>query len=233
MERTTRFFTTYPTTTEQRSMKHIKLTTLIFGLLLFGCNQANNKRNTVTEKKATTSANDIEQIQNLIRQVLNWADTQKSIDLLPVLADSKDGLYIGFDLNKHKQNLDKLQKTNFFATEFIENYNQIILNLDKGIRNGNIEKWLIGDMPPFNFSSNVNPWTGCQDIPYDDPNPFDNIVIKEVNIRNGDLIWKWGKPELITEPSWKVFEYKFRVVKENDRWKISYLQGFDFKESTR
>lgn len=106
------------------------------------------------------------------------------------------------------------------------------MNLDKGIRNGNIEKWLIGDMPPFNFSSNVNPWTGCQDIPYDDPNPFDNIVIKEVNIRNGDLIWKWGKPELITEPSWKVFEYKFRVVKENDRWKISYLQGFDFKEST-
>jgi hypothetical protein len=168
-------------------MKHIKLTTLIFGLLLFGCNQADNKRTSVTEKKATTSANDIEQIQNLIRQVLNWADTKKSIDLLPVLADSKDSLYIGFDLDKHKQNLDKLQKTNFFATEFIENYNQIILNLDKGLRNGNIEKWLVGDMPTFNFSSNVNPWTGSQDIPYDDPNPFDYVEINTITIQYNTL----------------------------------------------
>lgn len=214
-------------------MKHNKLTTLIFALLLFSCKQADNKRTSVTEEKATNSANNIEQIQNLIRQVLNWADTKKSIDLLPVLADSRDSLYIGFDLDKHKQNLDKLQKTNFFAIEFIENYNQIILNLDKGLRNGNIEKWLVGDMPTFNFSSNGNPWTGSQDIPYDDPNPFDYVEIKWGNIENGELIWKWGKPELITEPSWQVFEYKFRVVKENDRWKISYLQGFDFKESTR
>jgi hypothetical protein len=213
-------------------MKHIKLTTLIFGLLLFGCNQADNKRTSVTEEKATTSANDIEQIQNIIRQVLNWADTKKSIDLLPVLADSRDSLYIGFDLDKHKQNLDKLQKTNFFATEFIENYNQIILNLDKGLRNGNNEQWLVGDLPTFNFSSGVNPWTLSQDIPYDHPNPFDFVEIKLLKIDKGELIWKWGKPELITEPSWKDFEYKFRVVKENDRWKISYLQGFDFKEST-
>ena len=214
-------------------MKHIKLTTLILGLLLFSCKQAANKRTSVTEEKATNSANNIEQIQNLIRQVLNWADTKKSIDLLPVLADSRDSLYIGFDLDKHKQNLDKLQKTNFFATEFIENYNQIILNLDKGLRNGNIEKWLVGDMPTFNFSSNINPWTGSQDIPYNDPIPYDYVEIKWGNIGNGELIWKWGKPELITDPSWKVFEYQFRVVKENDRWKISYLQGFDFKESTR
>lgn len=214
-------------------MKHIKLTTLILGLLLFSCKQADNKRISVIGEKETNSANDIEQIQNLIRQVLNWADTQKSIDLLPVLADSKDSLYIGFDLDKHKQNLDKLQTTNFFAKEFIENYNQIILNLNKDIRNGKIEKWLMGDMPPFNFASNVNPWTGCQDIPYDEPNPFDYVDIKWGNIGNGELIWKWGKPKLITEPSWKVFEYKFRVVQENDRWKISYLQGFDFNGSTR
>jgi hypothetical protein len=213
-------------------MKHIKLTTLIFGLLLFGCNQADNKRTSVTEEKVTTSANDIKQIQNLIRQVLNWADTKKSIDLLPVLADSRDSIYIGFDLDKHKQNLDKLQKTNFFATEFIENYNQIILNLDKGLRNDNNKQWLVGDLPTFNFSSGVIPWTLSQDIPYDHPNPFDFVEIKLLNIDKGELIWKWGKPELITEPSWKDFEYKFRVVKENDRWKISYLQGFDFKEST-
>ena len=140
-------------------MKHIKLTTLIFGLLLFGCNQADNKTTSVKEEKVSNSTDDKEQIQNLIRQVLNWADTKNSIDLLPVLADSKDSVYIGFDLDKHKQNLAKLQQTNFFATEFIENYNQIILTLEKGLKNGNYDQWLVGDLPTFNFVSDVDPWT--------------------------------------------------------------------------
>jgi hypothetical protein len=213
-------------------MKHIKITTLIFGLLFLGCNQSDNKRASVTEEKATNSENDKEQIQNLIRQLLNWADNKNSIDLLPVISDSKDSIYIGFDIDLHKQNLDKLQKTNLFAAEFIENYNQLILTLDKGIRNGNYEKWFVGDLPTFSFGNDVNPWTLSQDIPYDNPNPFDFVEVKLVNIDKGEVIWSWGKPEFITEPSWKDFEYKFRVIKENDNWKISYLQGFDFKEST-
>jgi hypothetical protein len=214
-------------------MKYINLTTLIFGLLLFGCNQANNKTTSFTEERTTISTDEKNQIQNLIRQALNWANSKNSIDLLPVISDSKDSLYIGFDLDKHKQNLDILQKTNFFATEFIENYNQIIMTLDKGLKNDNYDKWFVGDLPTFSFGSDANPWTLSQDVPYDSPNPFDFVEIKLVNIDNGKVIWKWGKPELITEPSWKDFEYKFRVLKETNKWKISYLQGFDFKESTR
>jgi hypothetical protein len=214
-------------------MKHIKLTTLIFGLLLFGCNQADNKTTSVKEEKVSNSTDDKEQIQNLIRQVLNWADTKSSIDLLPVLADSKDSVYIGFDLGKHKQNLAKLQQTNFFATEFIENYNQIILTLEKGLKNGNYDQWLVGDLPTFNFVSDVDPWTLSQDVPYDKPNPYDFIEVNFLNEEKREVNWKWGKLELNTDPSWKEFVYKFRVVKENDKWKISYLQGFDFKECTR
>jgi hypothetical protein len=214
-------------------MKHIKLTTLIFGLLLFGCNQADNKTTSVKEEKVSNSTDDKEQIQNLIRQVLNWADTKSSIDLLPVLADSKDSVYIGFDLGKHKQNLAKLQQTNFFAIEFIENYNQIILTLEKGLKNGNYDQWLVGDLPTFNFVSDVDPWTLSQDVPYDKPNPYDFIEVNFLNEEKREVNWKWGKLELNTDPSWKEFVYKFRVVKENDKWKISYLQGFDFKECTR
>ena len=211
-------------------MKHIKLTTLIFGLLLFGCNQADTKTASVTEEKVSTSANDKEQIQNLIRQVLNWADTKNSIDLLPVLTDSKDSVYIGFDLDKHKQNLDKLQQTNFFATEFIENYNQIILTLDKGIRNGNYGQWLVGDLPTFIFANDHSPWCNCQDN--DDWNKVEVRVIKLTD-NEGELEWTWGNLSADTHSSWKEFAYKFRVVKENDKWKIVYLTGFDFKESSR
>ena len=214
-------------------MKYFKLTTLIFGFLLFGCNQANNNTTSLTEEKVSTSAADKEQIQNLIRQVLNWADSKNSIDLLPTKSDSKDSVYIGFDLDKHRLNLDKLKATNFFVTEFIENYNQIILTLDKGLRNGKYGQWLIGDLPTFIFANDVQPWTMCQDVPFDKPNPLDFIEINITNSDKGEAVWKWGKLELNTDQSWKDFSYKFRVVKENDKWKISYLQGFDFKESTR
>ncbi|MCZ2130303.1 MAG: hypothetical protein LC109_08550 [Bacteroidia bacterium] len=211
-------------------MKHIKLTTLIFGLLLFGCNQANTKTTSVKEEKVATSADDKEQIQNLIRQVLNWADSKNSIDLLPVLTDNKNSVYIGFDLDKHKQNLDKLKQTNFFATEFIENYNQIILTLDKGLKNGNYDQWLVGDLPTFIFSNDHSPWCNCQDN--DDWNKVEVRVIKLTD-NEGELEWTWGNLSADAHSSWKEFAYKFRVVKENDKWKIAYLTGFDFKESTR
>jgi hypothetical protein len=216
-------------------MKQINLPTLIIGLILFSCNQADKKTTSVTEEKVSTSATDKEQIQNLIRQVLNWADTKNSIDLLPTIADNKNIVNIGFDLTKHKQNLDKLRQTNFFATEFIENYNQIILTLDKGLRNGNYDQWLVGDLPTFIFANDVDPWTLCQDVPYDKPNPFDFIEVKIINADNGkaEANWHWGKLELNADKSWKDFSYKFKVVKENDKWKIAYLTGFDFKESTR
>ncbi len=214
-------------------MKNFKLTILIFGLLLFGCKPTDNDSTSLTDEKAITTTDEKEQIQNLIRQVLNWADSKNSIDLLPVIADSKDSLYLGFDLELHKQNLDKLHKTNLFASEFIENYNQIILAFDKGLKNGKYEQWLVGELPPFNFSSDVNAWNLSQDVPYDNPNPFDFVEVNLLDIDKGEVNWKWGKPELITEPSWKDFEYKFKVVKEDNKWKISYLEGFDFKESTK
>ena len=214
-------------------MKHIRFSTLIFGLLLFGCNQADTKTTSVSKEKVSTSVADKKQIQNLIRQVLNWAETKKTIDLLPVIADSKDSVYIGFDLGKHKQNLDKLRQTNLFATEFIENYDQIILTLDKGLKSSKYNPWLVGDLPTFIFANDVDPWTMCQDVPYDKPNPYEFVEINIINLDKGEAEWKWGKLELNADKTWKDFSYKFRVVKEKDKWKIAYLTGFDFKESTR
>jgi hypothetical protein len=208
-------------------MKQIIATTLVFGFLLFGCNQADNKTTSGTEGQ--TSA-DEEQIKNLIRQVLNWSDTTTTIELLPTLADSKDSVYIGFDLNKHKGNLDKLRQTDLFANEFIENYNQIILTIDKGLKEGAYGQWLVGDLPTFMFSNDHSPWCNCQDN--DDWNKVEVRVIKLAD-GEGELEWTWGNSTADTQPSWKEFAYKFRVVKENDKWKVSYLSGFDFKESTR
>jgi len=204
-------------------MKYIKLTTLIFGLLIFGCNQAGNKTISVTEEKASSSTDDKEQIQNLIRQTFNWVDSKNSIDILPVLTDSKNSIYIGFDLDKHKQNLVILRQTNFFAKEFIDNYNQIILTLDKGLRNGEYEQWLVGDLPTFIFANNQSPWCMCQDTP---SAVTGSIEVMKIDNKSGELFWKWG-----ADSDW--INFKIRVIKENDKWRIAYLQGFDLKENIK
>jgi len=165
-----------------------------------------------------------------MRGVLEWADSKNSIDLLPVKTDSNDSIYVGFDLEKLKQNLDILKETNFFTTEFIDNYNQIILTIDKKLKDGEFEVWRVGDLPTFIFANDVNPWCLCQDNL-----PWENVEIEVIKLDNddGELKWNWGKLDLNYDPSWKEFEYSFRVSKEDNKWKISYLQGFDFKESTR
>jgi hypothetical protein len=215
-------------------MKKNRLLILLIGLTILSCNQTSQRTNS-TENKAenlTTSENlvDKEEIQNLIIQVLIWADSKKTIDLLPMITDSEDSVYIGFDLEKHKLNLQKLKETNFFATEFIDNYNQIILTLDKGIRNSEYEQWLVGDLPTFIFANDANPWCGCQDNM-----DWNTVEVKVISLDNekGDINWFWGNLSANTHSSWKEFNYNFKVVKENKKWKIAYLQGFDFKESTR
>ena len=219
-------------------MKYIRFATLIIGFIFLGCNQKRETNSSAVSKTdnvyTTVSSNDKEEIQKLIRQVLNWANAEKSFDLLPGLKGSNDSIYIGFDMIKHKLNLDKLRKTGFFATEFIENYNQIILTLDRKLRNKEFE-WKVGELQTFTFANDVDPWTLGQDVPYDKPNPWDLIEVDVIHLNSekGELVWKFGKPELNTGTGWKEFRYKFKVAKENGKWKIAYLQGFDFKESTR
>ena len=61
------------------------------------------------------------------------------------------------------------------------------------------------------------------------------VEVKIISLDNekGELEWYWGGLNTDADPSWNDFKYKFRVVKEENSWKLAYLEGFDFKESTR
>ena len=215
-------------------MKRIGLVLLIIGLTLSSCNQKNKTVNTTENRQdnveVSDKSSDKEEIRNQIRQALNWTDSQNRIELLPVVTDSADSIYIGFDLDKHKQNLEKLKSAGFFATEFINNYNQIILTLDKGLQNGEYEEWLVGSMPTFAFANGASPWCLCQDNL-----DWDTVEVNIISLDNekGELEWYWENLDSETDESWDVFKYKFRVVKEDNIWKIAYMEGFDFEESTQ
>ena len=216
-------------------MKHCSIFILALGLSYGSCNQSNPSTSHLPEKtsaSATTAiqkSDDKTEIQTLIRSVLTWADSEKAIDLLPVVTDENDSIYIGFDLEKHRENLDKLEETGMFSQEFIGNYNQIILMLDKKLRTNDFEggPWLVGYLPPFNFAGDVDPWCLCQDVPYDTPPPWEFVEVEPLNDQT--YRWKWGRLNEGTDPSWKQFSYKFKVTKEESKWRVSYLEGFEFK----
>lgn len=213
-------------------MKKIGLLIIVFGLSLSSCKQntkttsetVNLKESaTMTEKPLPVEnlADKIE-VQNLIREVLSWTDSDNSIDLLPVSAGVNDSIYTGFDQDKLKQNITKLTNSNLFSKEFIENYNLIISTLDQRLKNNDFEygPWYVGDLPPFNFSSGLSPWCQCQDI-------MDLNLVEVEQIKGNDFQWKWGGLSEETHQSWKNFRYKFRVIQEDSKWKISYLEGFN------
>ncbi|MBN1186430.1 MAG: hypothetical protein JXB49_29410 [Bacteroidales bacterium] len=214
-------------------MKQIGFLIIIIVLIFSSCNQ-NNKTATTTENKlenieTPNKSNDSEEIQTLIRKVLNWSDSKNHIELLPVLTDSNDSIYIGFDLDKHKYNLVKMKSTDFFATEFIENYNQIILTLDKGLRNGEYEQWLVGDLPTFIFANDYSPWWNGQESFSIEKGTVELIKLDN---ESGEFNFTCGDKGLGCE-GMENYKMRFRVIKENNKWKISYMEGFDFKESTR
>jgi hypothetical protein len=214
-------------------MKQFGLLIFIIGLIFSSCIQKNTSTTTAQNKleniENSDKSKDTEEIQKLICQILNWADSKNCIELLPVVTDSNDSIYIGFDIDKHRLNLEKLKSTDFFANEFIDNYNQIILALDKGLRNGEYEQWLVGDLPTFIFANDYSPWWNGQESFSIEKGAIELIKLEK---GKGEFNFICGDKSLGCE-GMENYKMRFGVIKENNKWKISYMEGFDFKESTR
>ncbi len=178
--------------------------------------------------KTNVDTADIAEIRTLIRNMLKWTDGKINVDLLPTTI--KDSICTGFDMAKVNEAAQKMKATGFFADEFIDNYKHIMQTLDKKIKNKVYGNWNGEEIPPFAFDSDANPWCSCQDNM-----SWDNVDVEVVKLDTdkGELRWNWGKLDPGTDPSWKESATPFRVVKVNAQWKISYLWGFDYKESTK
>lgn len=204
-------------------------------IIAFSACQSNNHSTTVINDVTGHSIvelnpTDFEAIQKLIKQMLIWTDTETSIDLLPVIADKKEEVYVGFDLDQHKMNLAIFAETNFFTPQFIENYNQIILTLDDKVKNKYFEPWMVGELPPFPFTNHGSPWCLCQDN-----QDWNLIEVKVLNLTKNEvgMEWSWGISNQEEEQIWEDIPYKFAVEKVNGQWKISYLAGFDLEDNTK
>lgn len=199
-------------------MKRCRITGVLLTGLLFATQLVNAQKN------------DSQLIQELIRDVYHWNE-QHLPSFIPAIEDDAGNKYVGFNLAQLEKKSSEMDKCGLFTKQFIENYQRIYRTLHTQLQNNEIE-WFVGEQEP--FGNGADPWCNCQDVPFDEPNPWSLIEVEIVSLDSyaGELNWKWGGLEPNSDSGWNEFRYAFKVVKENDGWKIDYMEGFDLDEFT-
>jgi hypothetical protein len=125
--------------------------------------------------------------------------------------------------------MEAMTKTGFFSGEFMDNYKHLILTLDKNIKGKVYNDWLVGDLPTFGFANEVDPWCNCQEMPEDRSDPWNAVVITILSLDKdkGEFTWTWANK------AWHDMKYKCRVTRENGKWKMAYMEGFDYEKGIK
>ena len=200
-------------------MKFIKIAILYLPIAFFSCNENSKTKIIVYEpaENKTDSRNDALELENLIKKLYKWSETKSSQeDFEPLLVKNTDSVYTGLDLKRHQKRLKELGNTHFFSEEFIRNYDKIAVTINEKMKDKSLV-YYVGELPP--YGNDANTWCDCQDNPdkYWEKIKIQNLIIKD---NKATFNWTWGDG----------FKYKVKAVKENNVWKISYLQGFNIQE---
>lgn len=202
-------------------MKKITLFTIFAAL--FACKQnpkSNAMPDSTSEKLTESVSNDSLALQDLTRQLYQWLENEYSFeDFIPKKMDKSKRFYTEIDLDLHYNQMKILENSGFFSVKFINLYDEIGHNINYVLEE-KFTQWHVGEIPP--FGSGANQWCNCQDTPSEDY--YQYITIKNINIEGNTatFAWTWGNA-----PEWEVLDYHIKAEKENGKWKITSLQGFE------
>ncbi|MGQ2983466.1 hypothetical protein [Flavobacterium sp.] len=207
-------------------MKHLKTALLLCSFVfLIACKGEKEPENATATKAETRRADpDRQEITRLVKDMYWWVE--KGNMSFGFQSVAKDSVVVGYDRAAQSLYEKKLEKSGLFAKEFVDNTARIFNKQDELLRNGKAE-WLEGDMPPFG-NPDVNAWCGCQDTPTDD---FDKIhvVIEKTTADTAELYWNWtGFGE-----DWEQEHYHIKVVREKSKWKIAWMEGWDYESNVK
>lgn len=203
-------------------MKYSKL----FFLFLFGITLVSFKPMNIKQANTTNTsiyfASDKQQIETLIRKTYEWIETKKTQSDFDVIENKKGDKYVALNKKTHNKIVSELKNSNFFAQQFIDNYNKIGLKIGENLKTNKI-KYFVGELPPYGNDS--NPWCDCQDNP---ESYWKTLKVNDLKIQNNKATFYWTWTEWKDSP-----KYKVTAVKENGIWKIAALDGFDYNSFTK
>lgn len=179
-------------------------------MLVIGC--AETQKNGY-KKDITIVSSDSLELLTLTKKLLKWSSTNSEGDFIP--KSNNDTVYIGINWSIHKLRVKELINTDFFSQDFIESYENIAHYLDIELKENKI-KYYKGEITP--YGNGASEWCNCQDYPSSFENKLKIRNIKQVgNITT--FYWTWDDES----------SYMIKVKKENKRWLIIYLEGFNIK----
>jgi hypothetical protein len=176
-------------------------------LICLGCTHLSNN-----ESISNNENLDSIEISNLVRDVYKWYIPNESQIYFDVIV--KDSFQVGIDTIKLRNAIIKLEGSNYFCSDFIKNYERIGMAVDNRLKDGKYYNEI-------NFSfQDADIWTSSQE---DESNLWKILKIKDLHIYGDEASLKWYKEDN------KDFGYLVKMKKENDTWRISYLEGLDYK----
>jgi hypothetical protein len=184
-------------------------------LTLAACNDAGPAKEADAISTVQPVNTDSSDVISLVRNMYQWYES-KCIkgDFMP--AEGSEDRYKGIDWETHAKKVSDIKRSQLFSGQFIENYSSIAFMIDSSLKTGGKE-WLKGDLSP--FSDGADAWCACQDSP---ERYWLMMDIQILNIKHGEALLTWTLPDKE--------KYTVKASKENDGWKISALQGFDYAE---
>jgi hypothetical protein len=194
---------------------------LILIILLFSCGGQKNKMSDETEKNASSINIEKIELTALTRQVYDWHMNNR-IDEFPYsYEEQQDSIFSGIDWVQYQSNINLIENTGFFASDFFRKHKTIAMTLDSSIKKADITWRNLNDGIPL-WETNADDWCGCQDYP---DNYWEFLRIDSLSIENdyAEFIWTWD-PETNRDSH----TYKLSAKRENGRWKISSLEGFKY-----
>jgi len=180
-------------------------------IILYSCYGCNNSIK--NETKETQINLDSIKISNLIREVYKWYSKNGSQIYFDVIV--KDSFQVALDTLKFEKSLSKLKGSNYFSSDFIKNYEKIGKSVDNKLRTGKYYNEI-----NFNFQD-YDIWTYSQDNEID---LSENLKVKELVVNGSQATLKWYTDN-------NDFGYLVKLKKENDTWKVSYLEGLEYKNA--
>lgn len=200
-------------------MKQLLIFTLVITLLV-SC-----KKETVTPKptatKETPFTKDQKEIEKLVKDMYHWVGNAPD-DPHGWRRFIKDSLVVGYDQIGHSLYMMNFNKNGYFSTGFIDNMARIFNTQDKLLRNGKV-KWHVNDMSPFH--GDANPWCNCQD------GGLNDITLHFEKTEANTATFYWYREDY-ENSGYDKLHYHMRAIKEGGKWKIDYMEGWDYEANT-
>jgi len=191
----------------------MKLTPVLLLFVIAGC--TNGKSPDHPAPASAPTSNDSAQVVDLLKNVYRWhaKDTSHGIDFDVIV---KDSFQTGLNYDSFGRRFTALEQTHFFSASFLGNYKDLGEKVNNKLVNAHPQ--LLNEIN-FDFQDS-DPWTYFQD---DLPDFWNQLTITEYRSGADSASLKWK----VKTKDWSSEGYAVRFLKEADKWKVAYMEGFD------